>query len=132
MIKELIQNYGEIGATGAFVLIMIWYLRFTTQQNVKREIKHDTIQKEDRDFNRELITGALKGIHKTGLENAEMNRKSIGLQETFQKENVAALKTIVERLNGGTAGMRAIKRLKEIGNKDQRKINKKVKVERRR
>jgi len=114
------------GTVTAIIGVLIWYLRYTTKESAKREKKHDILQKEDRDFSRELITGTLKDIHSTGIKNAELNRKSIDMQKAFQKESVSTLRTISERLNGGTEGMRAIKRLKEIGNKDQRKVDKKV------
>lgn len=119
------------GTVTGIIGVLIWYLRYTTKQNIEREKKHDDMQKEDRDFSRELITGTLKNIHTTGLKNAEMNRKSIEMQKVYQRESVGTLKTISERLNGGTEGMRAIARLKKIGNKNQRKVSKKVKSERR-
>jgi len=116
------------GTVTGIIGVLIWYLRYTTKENVRREKKHDVIQKEDRDFTRELITGTLKDIHSTGLKNAEMNRKSIDMQKAFQKKSVSTLQTICERLNGGTEGMRAIKTLKAI---DRRGKIKKVEVERR-
>lgn len=130
------------GTVTGIVLVLIWYLKYTTRQNTKRETdaynermkreeKHDEIQKEDRDFNRGLITGALKDIHNTGLENAELNRKSIAKQKNYQKESVLTLKIIADKLNGGTEGMRAITKLKEIDKKDRRKVDKKVEVDRR-
>jgi len=119
------------GTVTGVIGVLIWYLRYTTKESAKREKKHDDLQKEDRDFSRELITNTLKDIHSTGIKNAELNRKSIDMQKAFQKESVGTLRTICERLNGGTEGMRAIKRLKEMGNKDQRKVDKEVGVERR-
>ena len=132
----------EITALTTLVGLLVWYVKYTTKQTAKRESdayvertkreeKHDKIQKEDRDFNRGLITGALKDIHDTGLKSAEMNRKSIAIQKNFQKESVGTLKTICDRLNGGTEGINAITKLKEINKKDRRKKDKKVEVERR-
>jgi len=119
------------GTVTGVIGVLIWYLRYTTKESAKREKKHDVVQKEDRDFSRKLITGALKDIHKTGLKNAEMNRKSIDMQKAFQKESVSTLQTICERLNGGTEGMRAIKKLKEYKKKDRRKVVEVVEIERR-
>ena len=139
MIKALIQNYGDLGALGAFVLLMIWYVRFQTKQQAiregkiadqqaKREDKHDKIQTEERNFNRTLITGTLKEIHNNGLKNAELNRKSINMQKQFSKESVETLKNISDRLNGGTKGVKAIASLEAI---NERKKDSKVEVERR-
>ena len=126
----------------SLVGVLIWYVKYTTRQTAKRETDayeerakreatHDKIQKEDRDFSRQLITGALKDIHNTGIKNAELNRKSYRLQKDYQKESVGTLKTICDRLNGGTEGMKAIAKLKVINKKDRRKVSKKVEVERR-
>ena len=128
MIKELMQNYGEIGALGTFILLMVWYVRFQTKQQSIREANHDKIQAEDREFNRNLITGTLKEIHATGIKNSELNRKSISIQKEFATETVGTLKSLCDRMNGGTEGIRAIASLKTI---DERKRKSKVKVERR-
>ena len=112
----------------AIIGVLIWYLKYTTRQQVVREDKHDAIQAEDRAFNRELITGTLKEIHATGIKNSELNRKSISMQKQFAKESVETLKNISNRLNGGTKGERAIAALKSI---DERKKETKVKVDRR-
>ena len=115
-------------SVSAMIGVLIWYLKQSTKQQCEREKKHDEMQKDDRDFTRELVTGTLKEIHETGLKNAEMNRSSIDLQKSYQKESVGTLKIICERLNGGTEGQRAIKAMKVI---DERKKKSKVKVERR-
>lgn len=129
MVKELMQNYGEIGALGTFVLLMVWYVRFQTRQQSIREATHDKVQAEDRKFSRELITGTLKEIHSTGIKNSELNRKSISMQKEFATETVGTLKALCDRMNGGTEGIRAIASLKVI---DERKKKSKVEVERRR
>jgi len=115
----------------AVIAVLIWYLRFTTKQQIEREIKHDEIQKEDRTFNRELITGALKDIHETGLKNAELNRESIEQQRNYQKVSVETLKTICDKLNGGTEGMKAIAKLKKIEVDDRKKKDIEVEEDRR-
>ena len=105
------------GTVTAIIGVLIWYLKYTTRQQVIREANHDKIQKEERMFNRNLITNTLKEIHSTGLKNAKLNRESVG-----------TLKTLCNKLNGGTEGIRAIASLKAI---NERKRNSKVKGERR-
>jgi len=112
----------------AIIGVLIWYLKFTTRQQSIREDKHDKIQAEDREFTKELITGTLKDIHKTTVHNSELNRKCISMQKQFATETVGTLRTISDRLNGGTEGMKAIASLKAI---DERKKKSKVKVEKR-
>lgn len=116
------------GTVTAIIGVLIWYLKYTTRQQVIREANHDKIQAEERLFNRELITGTLKEIHSTGIKNSELNRKSISMQKEFATETVGTLKTLCDRMNGGTEGIRAIASLKEI---DERKKKSKVKEERR-
>lgn len=129
----------EITAFGTILVLFVWYLKDQTKQNAKRESdsyierakrqeKHDSIQAEDRRFNRDLITGTLKEIHATGIKNSELNRKSISMQKEYSKESIKTLKNISDRLNGGTEGTKAIASLKAI---DERRREIKVKVERR-
>ena len=107
----------EIGALSILVGLFVWYLKTTNKQQVIREDKHDVIQAEDRKFNRELITGTLKEIHSTGLESAQLSRESI-----------RTVKTLCDKMNGGTKGIKAIAALKAI---DERKKHSKVAEERR-
>ena len=118
----------EVTALSILTGLLVWYVKYTTKQTAKRENdayiertkreeKHDKIQKEDRDFNRGLITGTLKEIHTTGLKNAELSRESVG-----------TLKTLCDKMNGGTKGQKAIAALKAI---DERKKKTDVDVERR-
>ena len=118
----------EIGALSILVGLFVWYLKTTTKQQAKREEMHDKIQEEDRNFNRNLITGTLKEIHTTGIKNSELQRKSISTQKEFARESVKTLKDISDRLNGGTKGIKAIAALKAI---DERKNKIKVKEDRR-
>ena len=118
----------EIGALSILIGLFVWFLKHTTRQQVIRESKHDAIQAEDRKFSRELITGTLKEIHATGIKNSELNRKSISIQKQFATETVGTLKSLCDRMNGGTEGIRAIASLKTI---DERKRKSKVKMERR-
>ena len=123
----------------ATVGVLIWYLKTQTKQNAKRENdaykertkreeKHDAIQAEERTFNRDLIIGTLSEIHKTGIKNSELSRKSIGMQKQFATETVGTLKILCDRMNGGTEGIKAIATLKAI---DECKKNSKVEMDRR-
>jgi len=78
-----------------------------------------------------LITGALKDIHETGLKNAELNRESIEQQRNYQKVSVETLKTICDKLNGGTEGMKAIAKLKKIEVGDRKKKDTEMEEDRR-
>ena len=149
MIGQLISNYGEIGALGVFVLMMAWYLKYQTKQQTKREEKHDEIQKEERLFNRNIITNELSGLHGDSLKNADLNNQTIILQKDLAKDlrehnghskkawekTISSLGIIADRLNGGSdAGMAVKKELelyKQRGIVDRREIDKGVEVNRR-
>ena len=137
----------------SLVGVLIWYLKYTTKQTAKREDKHDIErtkreekrdkeQKEDRDYYRKVIDGGM-------AKNAVLNTKSIALQKGMMKDlkdhnghsekfsekvietlslQTNAITLVCEKLNGGSHSMtEAKKRL----NKDRRKKNKSVEVERR-
>lgn len=126
MIGQLISNYGEIGALGAFVLLMIWYVRFQTKRQAHREDKHDSIQAEERKFYRTLVTNDMKEIHQDSLKNTELNIQGI----TLQKEMMNGFK----EHNGHSRefSKKMVKTLDLICKKiDRRRLNKKVKVDRR-
>ena len=125
---KAISEYGTPIITAVMLILVVGLVWYLIKRQTKREDKHDKIQAEDREFNKELITNTLKEIHTTGIKNSELSRKSISMQKQFAKESVGTLKTICDRLNGGTEGIRAIALLKEI---NERKRNIKVKVDRR-
>ena len=153
MIKELMQNYGEIGALGTFILLMVWYVRFQTKQQTERESrsdkerikiqeKRDNDQKEERNYYRDLIDGSLQ-------KNTVLNAKGLSLQkimikdlkshnghsEKFSEKVLKAFDILCDRMNGGSPeSMKMRKGLefhKTRGMADRRKEEKKVKVERR-
>jgi len=115
MIGELIKNYGDIGALGAFVLLMVWYVRYQTKRQATREDKHDEerIEKENkRDeerkeemlFNRNLITNDMKELHKDNVKNAELNKQSIVLLKDVgenQNKLCKLIESVDRRMNGG-------------------------------
>lgn len=138
----MIENYGDVGALTILVGLMVWYLKYTTKQNTKREDKHDAIQKEERLFNRNIITNELNKLHQDNSKNTELNNQSISLIKNMNKnledhnghsqkaweKNIDTLSLMCNKLNGGDPDMvKAKKRL----NKDRRKEEKKVKVDRR-
>ena len=116
----------EITALTTLVGVMVWYLKYQTKQQSKREDKHDAIQKEERLFNRNIITNELKGLHESNIKNAELNTKGIALQKEmindfkshngysreFSKKMIEALDLICDKI-------------------DRRRSNKRVKVNRR-
>ena len=117
----------EITALTTLVGVMVWYLKYQTKQQSKREDKHDAIQREERLFNRNIITNELRGLHKSNIKNAELNIKGIALQKEmindfkshnghskeFSKKMVETLDLICDKI-------------------DRRRLDKKVKVNRRR
>ena len=113
-------------AMTALIGVMVWYLKYQTRQQAKREDKHDVIQREERIFYRNLVTNDLKGLHHDSLKNTELNVQGIALQKEMIKDfkdhnghSKEFSKKIVETLN-------------ILCNQiDRRKIKKKVKVDRR-
>jgi len=138
MIKALFENYSEVGWAGIVMIAMVWYFYYQTKCQTKRDEKHDAIQKEEREFSRGIVKDELKDLANASLKNAELNnigneilKNHSKLTETFSVKMIESLAIVAERLNGGTAGTKAIARLKEIEIKDRRKKVLKVVKERR-
>ena len=138
MVDTLTKGYAEIGWAGLVMVAMIWYFYYQTKCQSKRDEKHDLIQKEERDFSRGIVKDELKDLANASLKNAELNnigneilKNHSKLTETFSVKMIESLAIVAERLNGGTAGTKAIARLKEIEIKDRRKKVLKVVKERR-
>ena len=138
MIKALFENYSEVGWAGIVMIAMVWYFYYQTKCQSKRDEKHDAIQKEEREFSRGIVKDELKDLANASLKNAELQNRSFTIlkdhnqyTETFSVKVVESLAIIADRLNGGTAGTKAIAKLKEIDAKDRRKKVKKVEEERR-
>ena len=124
---KAIAEYGTPIITAMVMILVCWL--------VKHMVKEQT---EDREYYRGIVTNELKGLANASIKNAELN--NIGNQllkdhskytETFSVKVVESLAIIADRLNGGTAGTKAIAKLKEIDAKDRRKKVKKVEEERR-
>ena len=112
----------------AMVMILVCWL-------VKHMVNE---QSEDREYYRGIVTHELKDLANASLKNAELNnigneilKNHSKLTETFSVKMIESLAIVAERLNGGTAGTKAIARLKEIEIKDRRKKVLKVVKERR-
>lgn len=114
MIAELIKNYGDVGALGAFVLMMIWYLRYQTkrqairedkhdEERIKKENKRDEEQKEEILFIRNLVINDMKELHQDNVKNADLNNKSIvlikGIGEN-QNKLCKLIESVDRRING--------------------------------
>jgi hypothetical protein len=149
----MIENYGDVGALSIFVGVMVWYLKYTTRQQaerekksdeerLKREEKRDVEQKEERNYYRKVIDGGMQ-------KNAILNTKSLTLQKGMMKDlkdhnghtekfsekvvktlslQTDAITLVCNRLNGGSSSMVEAKRKL---NKDRRKIDEKVEINRR-
>ncbi len=63
MISELINNYGKLGVQGVLVILvawLVWYLIRSIMGMFKNELKE---------------------LHKDGITNARLNRKSVNMQK---------------------------------------------------
>ena len=103
MIGELISNYGTEGALAALVGAMIWYLKFQTNLQAKRENTQDTERKEERVFYRDLITNDMKELHSDNSKNTELNNKSVVLLKDVadnQTKLCGLIESVDRRING--------------------------------
>ena len=90
---------------------LVWYL---IKRQTKREDKHDSIQKEERVFYRNLVTNDMKELHKDNVKNSELNIQNITLQKDMAKQlekhnghskkawekTIESLGVICDKLNG--------------------------------
>lgn len=142
----MIENYGDVTALSILVGLMVWYFKHTTkrqsvredkqdEERAKREGKRDEDQKEERDYYRKVIDG---GMRKNAILNAKgitLTKEMIkdlkshtGHTEIFSEKVIETLSLICGKLNGDSPNMVAAKTKL---NKDRRKKEKKVKVDRR-
>ena len=73
-------------ALTALISVMVWYLKYQTKRQAKREDKHDAIQREERLFYRDLVTNDLKELHQDSLKNTELNVQGVALQKEMMKD----------------------------------------------
>lgn len=117
---------GIIGAAiTALIGVMVWYLKYQTRQQakredkqdeerIKREAKRDEEKKEEMLFYRDLVKSDLKELHQDSLKNADLNKESIILQKSIANQTIGALNIICDRLNGGNSEIsKAKNKLKE-------------------
>jgi len=104
----------EIGALSILVGLFVWYLKYQTKQQTKREDKQDTErikrqdkldeeQKKDREYFRNLLTNDVKELHKDNLKNAELNNQSIVLLKDIggnQNKLCKLIESVDRRING--------------------------------
>jgi len=82
MIAELINNYGKLGVQGVLVILvawLVWYLIRSIMGMFKNELKE---------------------LHKDGLMNAKLNRKSINMQKKLINQFAALTEYLNAHFNG--------------------------------
>lgn len=130
---ELGKAIAEVGIpiiTAVMLILLVGLVWYLIKRQTKREDKHDTIQREERIFYRNLVTNDMKELHQDSVKNAELNTQGIVLQKEmikdFKSHNGHAKefsKKIIESIE------RICDKLSII--KDRRKKVKKVELERR-
>lgn len=104
----------EIGALTILVSSMVWYLKYQTKrqakredtqdvERIKREAKRDEERKEEMLFVRNLITNDMKELHQDNTKNAELNKKSLILQKDILKSQVQIV-TLIGNVDGKING----------------------------
>lgn len=81
MIAELINNYGKLGVQGVLVILvawLVWYLIRSIMGMFKNELKE---------------------LHKDGLMNAKLNRKSINMQKKLINQFTALTEYLNSHFN---------------------------------
>ncbi|MCK5601190.1 hypothetical protein KAR91_04950 [Candidatus Pacearchaeota archaeon] len=129
-------------ALTALISALVWYLKYQTKhqaekengydkERIKRQDKIDNDQKEDRDYYRGIVKDELK-------KNIELNVKGITLQKEIIKDFmihnghiINFQKKAVESLNLICDSMKVALSKPINGIIDRRKLNKKVKSDRR-
>ncbi|MBA7575798.1 hypothetical protein ES708_17634 [subsurface metagenome] len=82
MISELINNYGKLGVQGVLVILvawLVWYLIRSIMGMFKNELKE---------------------LHKDGITNARLNRKSINMQKKLINQFTALTEYLNFHFNG--------------------------------
>ena len=82
MIAELINNYGKLGVQGVLVVLMawlVWYLIRSIMGMFKNELKE---------------------LHKDGITNAKLNRRSISMQKKMMNQFTVLTEYLNRHFNG--------------------------------
>lgn len=104
----------EIGALTILVSSMVWFLKYTTKrqarredtqdaERIKRETKRDEERKEEMLFIRKLVTNDIKELHQDNVKNAELNKQSLVLQKDMMKTHtrlVKLIESVDRKING--------------------------------
>jgi len=84
----------------AIIGVMIWYIKYTTKRQAKREENHEKEQKEERLYNRGIIKDELKTLHRDSVKTAELSRKNTALQRSIGNKTITALNDLCNKING--------------------------------
>jgi len=111
------QIIGIIAAAmTALIGVMIWYLKYTTRRQAKREDKQDEErtkrqekrdkeQKEERDHYRNLINNDMDEMHKNDAKNIVLHNQSLALLKDIGN-NQTKLTTLIESVDGKINGQK--------------------------
>lgn len=84
MVAEFINNYGKLGVQGVLVILvawLVWYLVRSIMGMFKNELKE---------------------LHKDGIINAKLNRRSINMQKKLINQFTALTEYLNHHFNGCT------------------------------
>ncbi len=96
MIAELINNYGKLGVQGVLVILvawLVWYLIRSIMGMFKNELKE---------------------LHKDGLMNAKLNRRSIDMQKKLTNQFTALTEYLNSHFNGCVDKVNSKKGVKKL------------------
>jgi len=99
MIAEFINNYGKLGVQGVLVILvawLVWYLVRSIMGMFKNELKE---------------------LHKDGIINAKLNRKSINMQKKLINQFTALTEYLNLHFNNCAEKVNCRKKVKTNGQK---------------
>ena len=82
MISNLINNYGKLGVQGVLVILVAWLVWYLIR-NIMGMFKNE-----------------LKELHKDGMMNAQLNRRSIKMQKKLITQFTALTEYLNTHFNG--------------------------------
>lgn len=95
MIGELINNYVKLGVQGVLVILvawLVWYLIRSIMGMFKNELKE---------------------LHKDGMINAKLNRRSINMQKKMMSQFTALTEYLNKHFNGNMDKVNFKKKVKK-------------------
>lgn len=99
MVAEFINNYGKLGVQGVLVILvawLVWYLVRSIMGMFKNELKE---------------------LHKDGIINAKLNRRSINMQKKLINQFTALTEYLNHHFNGCADKVNFKKKVKANGQK---------------